>query len=225
MELESKYNHYKYILAVIYATIELGLFFIIYKCFDIIGVHIDAKILFIALIPCAYFIYRYRAKTFYIIASSIFIVLILISCTIFISFNKATENTSKPKIFINSEAIKIIKDEFKLKNNVINAYFYTDGFQDHTIFIAFSADKSDLEKLISKITGKQINELETWNKQIQKFDFIYGPGQIDKAYRTPLYNLDTVKDGLFFKKDDGEVHWHLVYDRKNSRLYYCWWNT
>jgi len=126
----------------------------------------------------------------------------------------------KPIVYYDDKAREeIIRTGNKLPTSATDLYYYIDGFQEHTIFIAFSGPRADLDRFVEDATGKKIETLAAWKGQVERDDIIYGPANRYPKYRTNLYNLDQVKHGYY--ADERMFSGYLVYDRENGRVYCC----
>jgi hypothetical protein len=147
------------------------------------------------------------------------------SCFFFVrEIGKGVAEWGKPQVFFYDEASARIKDEgFSLSPTTFDLYYYVDGFKNHVVYAAFSDRREILDQLVSKKTGKTIEQLEVWKGKADQNSYITEPGHRDKLYRTPLYDLDRVKKALFYQEKKDEDGWYLIYDRQNCRVYYCGW--
>lgn len=140
---------------------------------------------------------------------------------------------STPHVYFDEEAReRIARDELKPSPEAKDIYFYIDGFQDHTIFIAYTDKPEAIDKTVFRMTGKRLVELEPLEAQLSDTVADREPGQIDKKYLTSLYDVDVIRKGRFydFQSDrDGTVGpvygWHIIVDEETSRLYWFSWDT
>lgn len=226
MKKEEKKEWPSYVWGIIGAVIGIIISFLIHFALLLRINQFRHSIIFYILFTGLVTMLSYRLKHKFVLPSAPLI--IAITCVAFLSFGTAFEKmmmeSSKPQVFYKKEAVESIKAVFNISDNVKNSYFYMDGFQDHTIFIAFSDDRERIDEIVKEKTGKELEELEPWDKQIGVHDFNYRPGAYDAIYRNKLYNPDNVKNGLFYQKREQWSGWHIIYDLEESKLYYCWWN-
>ncbi len=136
------------------------------------------------------------------------------------------------EVYFDEEArSKIGRKELAPSPEAKNIYFYIDGFQDHTIFIAFTDTPERIDKAVFELTGKHVSELSLFDTQLDD-DWSKEPGAYDKKLLTSLYDVDVIKKGRFysFQSDPRDTStpahgWHLIVDEETSRLYYCSWDT
>ena len=113
--------------------------------------------------------------------------------------------------------------------NASHVYFYVDGFQDHTWYIAFTAPKEDCDQIVAAFLGTGL-DLFMPLRDIEPLKRVsLGKPQpcvfLDRDYSTPEYDLSNLQDPTFIvfrhdrtkgKSDCG----YFIYDRAPSRLYF-----
>ena len=51
------------------------------------------------------------------------------------------------------------------------------------------------------------------------------PGEHDKKFLTPLFDLRSIHKGVYHLGKDGNDPWYIIWDRENNRLYYRYFGT
>ena len=135
---------------------------------------------------------------------------------------KVMENMWPTTVLVGERArIRVNEIVISLPPSVTDIYWYEQAQMDAAhYYLAFSGPRDVLDKTVEQLTGKKLTDLVPWKGQIHRDDNLYGPDAGDpenKKYKTKLYDLDDVKDGLFYQDEAG---FHVViYDRKKGRVY------
>jgi len=142
-------------------------------------------------------------------------------------FGRVMRDWGVPQVYMHDAARPWIRNfGFSPGPDATNLYFYVDGFQDHTVFIAFSDLREILDSIVYEKTGKKPGELEKWYGKAVWEDEDWNPnpnlfpGSSEKKYRTAFYDISGITNGGFFREWKGDERWHLIYDREHARLYY-----
>jgi hypothetical protein len=51
------------------------------------------------------------------------------------------------------------------------------------------------------------------------------PGQHDKKLLTPLFDLHSIKKGVYYLGQDSNDSWYIIWDTDRNRLYYRYFGT
>jgi hypothetical protein len=102
-------------------------------------------------------------------------------------------------------------------------FYYIDGFQDHRVFIAYTDTDESLNAIVRAMTGKPVQDLEPWSKQLD--DWQMEPGTTDAKFPQSLYSPAAIKKGRFFASPPGASGWHLIIDEDAHRMYFGSWDT
>ena len=113
-----------------------------------------------------------------------------------------------------------------LPPHTTDPYYYIDGWQDHTEYMAFSGTSSELDSIVEKRAGMKLSHFQQWQGDVSALKCLRPePGDMGKKYRTMLYDIDRVNTGLFATGGTEMKGWYLLYDRENGRVYYSEWNS
>lgn len=152
---------------------------------------------------------------------------------------KGFASWGQAEIYFDADARERMGEKIIPSDEAKDLYFYIDGFQDHNIFIAYTDTERHLEKVVKDLTGKSVHELEVWADQIKPDPEAYTqqdgttvvwsnpmrePGARDKKLLTSLYDVDVIRKGRFFLKDETTHGWHIIVDEETGRFYYYAWD-
>jgi len=150
----------------------------------------------------------------------------------------ALDSWSDAQVYFDDQAREHISDKLQPSSSAEDIYFYIDGFQDPRIFIAYTDTSKHLEKLVFDLTQKHLTDLETWQDQLKDDWFVAPngvktglpntsrePGVLNKKLLTSLYDVDVIRKGRFFQKDETSWGWYLIVDEETGRFYYHSWET
>lgn len=122
----------------------------------------------------------------------------------------------------------ISDDKLKPPASAKDVFCFIDGFQDHRIFFSYSDDATTIEKIVATLTGKQLQDLEVWNNQVEP-GWQRDPDAIDAERRFPasFYDIRRIKRARFyqFPSSQGGGGSHLIIDEDTNRLHYGRWET
>lgn len=97
---------------------------------------------------------------------------------------------------------------------------YTTGFEDWSRWVSYSADKSDIEEAVRKLTEKKIEELESWKKGTPfPMDRPARPEKRNEGY----WDVENVVDGRSYYQFDGNHGIRILVDTKRWRIYIHEW--
>lgn len=133
----------------------------------------------------------------------------------------------KPEVHFDAEARELMK-ESKLRPSpaATDIYSYHEGFQDPLIYFAYTDSPEYLRSIIEDRAGKKIEEMESFPpKELTIMDRFDAPGEHDKNFLTPLYDLRSIKKGIYHFGQDGNDPWFIIWDMERNRLYYRYFGT
>lgn len=146
--------------------------------------------------------------------------------------------SSEPQVYFEAEAREHIWDEIKPSAAAKDVFFHVHGFLDHVYFIAYTDTPEHLDQVVKKLTGKAVAELDMWTAQNKKHasadsagavvelsDYQREPGAYDKKQLTSLYDVDGIRKGRIFIKNETTHGWHIIVDEETGRFYYHSWDT
>lgn len=133
----------------------------------------------------------------------------------------------KAEEHFDAEASEVLKDSaLRPSPAATDVYCYHEGFQDPLIYISFTDSPEYLRSIIEARTGKKIEEMATFppsdSSIMGKFD---APGEHDKKFLTPLFDLRSIHKGVYHFGQDGNDSWYIIWDTENNRLYYRYFGT
>lgn len=142
------------------------------------------------------------------------------------------------QVYFDHEAREHISERLQPSPEAKDVYFSIEGFQDYLIFVAYTDSSGHLEKVVRDLTGKSVSELEAWKDQINHHTLAKAdgtmavlpnhrrePGAFDKKLLTSLYDVDVIRKGRFFEKNETTHGWHIIVDEETGRFYYHSWDT
>lgn len=146
--------------------------------------------------------------------------------------------SSGAQVYFDTEAREHIWNEIKPSATAKDVFFHVHGLQDPVYFIAYTDTPVHLDQVVKKLTGKAVAELDVWPSQnknhasadsagavIELSDYHREPGVFDKKQLTSLYDVDVIRKGRIFIKDETTHGWHIIVDEETGRFYYHSWDT
>jgi len=81
--------------------------------------------------------------------------------------------------------------------------------------------------LVRKRMSVGFSAFDGWANQIpDNRGGIREPGFMGAQFETPYYDLDGLKDAIFYRDDSSQTGGsHFIYDRGTNRLLFCRWSS
>lgn len=154
------------------------------------------------------------------------------------AFKEGFASWGAAQVYFDTEAREHIGDKIKPSAAAKDVFFHVHGFQDPVYFIAYTDTPEHLDQVVKKLTGKAVAELDVWADQLKHHSFTDSsgkviehpnyhrePGAYDKKQLTSLYDVDVIRKGRIFIKDETTHGWHIIVDEETGRFYYHSWDT
>lgn len=134
------------------------------------------------------------------------------------------DNIGKPQVLNNGDAhVRFLERGVPVPNSAKDLYyFYLEGFTNYREYFSFSTDLSDA-RAVAQTCAKRVvkNPIFTNNIQSTQWFVNDGPGHDNPKWKTPLWNLNSVKNGELF--EDKQLF--VLVDIDNSRVYISTWGN